>query len=69
MRRPIIDACANVNDKREPKAYNAPIFLNTSVAKKPGINIRMATIQNTIIEKCGVLNLGWRRLKIAGCRP
>ena len=45
-----MEACANIKANREPTAYNAPMFLKTLAAKKPGIRMRMAIMLNRIIE-------------------
>ena len=49
-----IEAWANIKANREPKAYNVPMFLKTSlktsVAKNPGDRMRRAIMLNKIIE-------------------
>ena len=49
-RRLRIEAWANINASREPKAYKAPMFLKTSLAKNPGDRMRIAIMLNRIIE-------------------
>ena len=48
--RLMMEAWANMKASREPKAYKAPMFRNTSLAKKPGSIIRMAIIPKRIME-------------------
>ncbi len=67
IRNPMIEAWENMNARREPTAYSAPMFSKTPVLNSPGMSSAIAMQLKTRIATYGVLNLLWTLL--AGAEP